>query len=114
MNCSSDLKIFANSWPSSSNFKGFSRSLEYFFLTVCQNNFETKYHGFFFLPCMHAVMKMATMSSFLAPHSIHEAKESTLLMWPIVKLYLSISKQAVFAKWQGIRETNRLDIRGLS
>ena len=69
---------------------------------------------FFFLPCMHAVMKMATMSSFLAPHSIHEAKESTLLMWPIVKLYLSISKQAVFAKWQGIRETDRLDIRGLS
>ena len=63
---------------------------------------------------MHAVMKMATMSSFLAPHSIHEAKESTLLMWPIVKLYLSISKQAVFAKWQSIRETERLDIRGLS
>ena len=38
-NCSSDLKIFANSQPSSSNFKSFSRSLEQFFLTVGQNNF---------------------------------------------------------------------------
>ena len=33
-NCSSDLKIFANSRPSASNFKSFSRSLEQFFLTV--------------------------------------------------------------------------------
>ena len=77
-----------------------------------QEKLEKNIIDLFFLPCMHAVMKMATMSSFLAPHSIHEAKESTLLMWPIVKLYLS--KQAVFAKWQGIRETDRLDIRGLS
>ena len=34
MNCSSDLKNFANSRPSASNFKSFSRSLEQFFLTV--------------------------------------------------------------------------------
>ena len=33
-NCSSDLKIFANSQPSASNFKKNSRSLEQFFLTV--------------------------------------------------------------------------------
>ena len=32
-------QIFANSQPSASNFKSFSRSLEQFFLTVGQNNF---------------------------------------------------------------------------
>ena len=42
INCSSDLKIFANSWPSASNFKSFSRSLEQFFLTVGQNKFGNK------------------------------------------------------------------------
>ena len=42
MNCSSDLKTFANSQPSASNFKSFSRSLEHFFLTVGQNNFGNK------------------------------------------------------------------------
>ena len=41
-NCSSDLKNFANSRPSVSNFKRFSQSLEQFFLTVCQNNFGNK------------------------------------------------------------------------
>ena len=42
MNYSSDLKNFANSLPSASNFKSFSRSLEQFFLTVGQNNFGNK------------------------------------------------------------------------
>ena len=42
MNCSSDLQNFANSWPSASNFKIFSQSLEQFFLTVGQNNFGNK------------------------------------------------------------------------
>ena len=42
INCSSDLKFFSNSWPSASNFKSFSRSLEQFFLTVGQNNFGNK------------------------------------------------------------------------
>jgi hypothetical protein len=38
--CSSDLKNFANSWPSASNFKSFSRSLEEFIQAVKgQNNF---------------------------------------------------------------------------
>ena len=46
INCSSDLKIFANSRPSVSNFKSFSRSLEHFFLTVGQNNFCNK------IPCI--------------------------------------------------------------
>ena len=42
INCSSDLKKFANSQPSASNFKKISWSLEQFFLTVCQNNFGNK------------------------------------------------------------------------
>ena len=42
LNCSSDLKNFANSRPSASNFKSFSRSIEQFFLTVGQNNFGNK------------------------------------------------------------------------
>ena len=42
INCSRDLKIFANSQPSASNFKFFSRSLEQFFITVGQNNFGNK------------------------------------------------------------------------
>ena len=40
--CSNDQKIFANSWPSASNFKSFSLSLEHFFLTEGQNNFGFK------------------------------------------------------------------------
>ena len=31
-----------NSWPSASNFKSFSRTLEQFFLTVGENNFDNK------------------------------------------------------------------------
>ncbi len=38
----SDLKNFANSRPSASNFKSFSQSLEQFFLTVGPNNFGNK------------------------------------------------------------------------
>ena len=40
INCSSDLKNFANSQPSAS-LKSFSRSLELFFLKVSQNNLVT-------------------------------------------------------------------------
>ena len=42
INCSSDLKKFANSRPSTSNFKSFSQSLEKIFLTVGQNNFGNR------------------------------------------------------------------------
>ena len=42
INCSSDLKNFAISRPSASNFKSFSRSLEQFFLTAGQINFGNK------------------------------------------------------------------------
>ena len=42
LGCSSSLKNFANSRPSASKFKSFSRSLKHFFLTVGQNNFGNK------------------------------------------------------------------------
>ena len=42
INCSSDLKNFANSCPSASNFKSFSLSIEQFFLTVSQKKFGNK------------------------------------------------------------------------
>ena len=42
IDCSSDLKIFANSRPSASKFKSFSHLLEQFFLTIGQNNFDNK------------------------------------------------------------------------
>jgi hypothetical protein len=42
INCFSDLKHCANSRPSASNFKTFSRSLEQFFLSEGQNNFGNK------------------------------------------------------------------------
>ena len=42
INCSGDLKTFGNFQPSAVNFKSFSWSLEYFFLTVGQNNFGNK------------------------------------------------------------------------
>ena len=49
-NCSSDLKIFANSRPSASNLQTFSWSLERFFLTVGQNNFGNKITFVTFFP----------------------------------------------------------------
>ena len=42
INCPRDLRYFANSRPSTSNFKSFSRRLEQFFLTVSQNKFGKK------------------------------------------------------------------------
>ena len=42
INCSSYLKIFANSRPSASNFKSFSQSLEQYFDPVGQNKFCNK------------------------------------------------------------------------
>ena len=53
INCSSDLKFFANSRPSASNFKSFSRTLEQFFLTVGQNNFDNKIPYLHFLYCAY-------------------------------------------------------------
>ena len=43
-NCSTDLKNFANSGPSASNLKVFLNHKNKFFLTLGQNNFNTKYN----------------------------------------------------------------------
>ena len=52
INSSSDLKNFANSWPSASNSKSFSQSLEQFILAVGQNNFVNKIPLFFLCFCV--------------------------------------------------------------
>ena len=62
INCSSDLKSFANSWPS--NFKSFSWSLEQFFLTVCQNNFGNK------IP-LHIVMVLLSEALWFSIFLLH-------------------------------------------
>ena len=56
INCSIDLKNFANSRPSASNFKSFSQSLEHFFLTVGQNNFGNK------IPFLMSFSNLITLS----------------------------------------------------
>ena len=63
INCWSDLKIFANSQPSASNFKQFSRSLEQFFLTVGQNNFRNKipFISFFYFIFLQKCFEMRTL-----------------------------------------------------
>ena len=50
----SDLKKFATSRPSASNFKSFSQSLEHFFLTVGQNNYVNK------IPSLLGVINVVT------------------------------------------------------
>ena len=54
INCSSDLKNFANSRPSALNFKSFPWSLEQFFLTEGQNDFGNKMP---FQKCYHFRME---------------------------------------------------------
>ena len=78
INCSSDLKTFANSWPSALNFKRFSQSLEQFFLTVGQNNFGNK------LP-------------FFLYSSIHFFVQSLSALLP--KIYSLFFKETVYQDW---------------
>ena len=47
INCPIDIKKFANSRPSASNFKSFPRSLEQFFLTLGQINLSDNIPFFF-------------------------------------------------------------------
>ena len=61
MNYSTYLKNFANSRPSDSNFKSFSRSLEQFFLTVGQNNFGNKIP---FVCCLNLSIKIFKPKQF--------------------------------------------------
>ena len=63
-----NLKNFANSWPSASNFKFFSRSQEQFCLTVGQNNFGNKIPFFKVFPLFHKVAKIALVLVVLKTH----------------------------------------------
>ena len=62
INCSSDLKKFANPRPPALNFKRFSQSLEQFFLTVGQNNFGNKL-PFFLYSSIHFFCSISLCSS---------------------------------------------------
>jgi hypothetical protein len=63
INCSNDFKNFVNSRPSASNFKTFSRSLEQFFLTVGQNNFDTQRPALYYLVIVLSCPQIGSLSS---------------------------------------------------
>ena len=71
-NCSSDLKIFANSRPSASNLKSFSRTLVHFFLTVGQNNFGNK------IPFLRPLCKIRSNSTKKDQFTDGEKKSSLM------------------------------------
>jgi hypothetical protein len=82
INCSSDIKNFANSRSSISNFKSFSQSLEQFSLTVGQNNFGNKkplfckiinYLGSYIIP------HLATLKIWLFSWHIYCGKQQKIL-----------------------------------
>ena len=77
-NFDSDLKNFANSRPSSSNFKSFSESLEHFFLTVGQNNFGKK------IPFLHE--RWGDLECWL----LHEAKKFLFFLENAVSKFLVV------------------------
>ena len=79
INCSSDLKFFANSRPSASNFKSFSQSLEQFLLTVGQNNFGNKIPLFMLSVLLNWFMGHALFWS----HALYKPK------WQVAKSLLS-------------------------
>ena len=64
-NCSNDIKMFADSQPSASNFKSFSRILEQFFLTVSQGNFGYK------IP-FHLLQNIVAFSEYMNFKNWHE------------------------------------------
>ena len=72
INCPSDLKDFANYWPSASNFKSFCRSLEQFFLTVDKNNFGNKIPLFSF-QFMSILVRKQVAQLLLLLHSTEQA-----------------------------------------
>ena len=91
INGSSDLKSFANSLPSASNFKSFSRSLDQFFLTVCQNNFGSKilFSQNIEIKCLHSYFIFSNFRSELAGL----LRECLVLAPPAVFLALAILNQ---------------------
>ena len=106
INCSSDLKIFANSWPSALNFKRFSRSLEHFFLTVGQNNFGNKIP---FISCKtHLVFVLCQSTKTLKDAILNLGVDlflelnSVFCQVCLLKSQLARSLLCVFYAWESI------------
>ena len=89
INCSSNLKIFANSRPSASNFKSFSRSLEQFFLTVGQNNFDNKIPFLKFLNKIEGksnTLKVTHVALNTLSMNGRQVSHNAFFVWIILKL----------------------------
>ena len=104
INCSSDLKNFANSRPSASNFKSFSRSLKQFFLTVGENNFGNKIPILFqvLLPVPDYVYTMLPLD---------QMKTMTFSITPVL-FNVGINEKATLAHKMGLnapQEKNNID-----
>ena len=107
MNCSSDLKIFANSRHSASNFKSFSPSVQHFFLTVGQNNFGNKIPKtkHFFFKIMYIFFQISrrlhalSYYSFLFKHCLIGNSICLFLMTGILNKKWAKSGQKVDKKW---------------
>ena len=93
MNCSSDLKNFANSWPSALNFKSFSRSLQQLFLTVGQNNFGNKMpflnNSFIIFVLQSELLRVLVATFFDLPHTRVNCKST---FFCVTTLYLTTDK----------------------
>ena len=81
INCPSDLNNLVNSWPSASNFKSFSWSQEYFFLTVGQDNFGNK------IPFSLKLIFFLKRFSLEGAHCIKSNLKTSIILnpdlWPI-------------------------------
>ena len=102
INCSSDLKVFANSWLSASDFKNFSRSLEQFFLTEGQNNFGNK------IPCFKLAILFSTSKNqnraVMEAHRVRKGKnkwQSVKMKWGVWQT--SINLLLLFPQDKGFR-----------
>ena len=70
LNCSSDLKNFANSWPSISKFKSFCRPLEHFFSQWVRIILVEKYHFHLKYP-QSSASKNATTRHYITQFTHH-------------------------------------------
>ena len=120
MNCSSDLKNFANSWPSASNFKTFSQSLEHFFLTLGQKNFlqtpfwswssskKVEIHAHIFLSIIFLVIVIVAFFYIIKPCSNNLAMDLVVMlisrvhpMTTITTIIIHKKSRHVHIFWEG-------------
>ena len=106
INCYSELNFFANSRPSTSNFKSFSWSLEhFFFLTVGQNNFgnkipfltcfcsQEKSNQFFFSYIYESQLKISQREEGLSWRWFEECSFNTVLKLLWIMNFKKISRK---------------------